>query len=63
MALHSPSHRRARKARVLSGIGQELRDNPPSVLAKTIRKKGKTAGNRQRVAILLSKARAEGVSV
>ena len=61
MPRHIASHRRARRARVLSGIGQELRDNPPSVLAKTIRKKGKAAGDRQRVAILLSKARARGV--
>lgn len=41
----------------LRSIGQELKDNPPKVLEKTRRKKGAKAANKQRVAILLSKAR------
>ena len=35
----------------------ELKANPPAVLAKTRKKKGKKAAERQRVAIMLSKAR------
>lgn len=52
-----------RHARILSRVGHELKTNPPKVLAKTRRKKGKAAANRQRVAILLSKARVEGAKV
>ncbi len=36
-------------------IGRELKRNPPKILAKTRRKKGKAAAERQRRAILLSK--------
>lgn len=52
-----------RTARLLSGIGAELRDNPPSILEKTRRKKGAAAGERQRRAILLSKAREAGARI
>lgn len=52
-----------RSARILSGIGRELKHNPPAVLAKTRRKKGAKAAERQRVAILLSKARDAGARV
>ena len=31
-----------RRARILSGIGREMKANPPKILAKTRRKKGKT---------------------
>ncbi len=48
---------------VLQGIGRELKDNPPRVLAKTRQKKGAAAAERQRKAILLSKARRAGVKV
>lgn len=47
----------------LKGIGRELKNNPPKVLAKTLRKKGAKAAERQRVAILLSKARKQGIKV
>jgi hypothetical protein len=40
--------------------GKELKDNPPSVLAKTRAKKGAKAAERQRRAIMFSKARREG---
>lgn len=52
-----------RTARLLSGIGRELRDNPPSILEKTRRKKGKKRAEAQRHAILLSKAREAGADI
>ena len=42
----------------LEQAGREIKKNPPAILAKTRRKKGKKAAEKQRVAILLSKARA-----
>lgn len=47
----------------IKAIGHELKVKPPRVLAKTARKKGAKAADRQRVAILLSKARAAGIAV
>lgn len=41
----------------LERIGHELKTNPPKILEKTRRKKGKKAAEKQRIAILLSKAR------
>ena len=35
-------------AMILQNIGHELKHNPPKILAKTRRKKGKAAANRQR---------------
>ena len=52
-----------RTARILSSVGSELKENPPSILAKTRRKSGKGRAEKQRIAILLSKARAEGVRI
>jgi hypothetical protein len=49
--------------RILKKIGEELRDNPPRILSKTRRKKGAKAAERQRKAILLSKARSKGAGV
>ena len=54
---------KTRTARLLSRIGEEMSENPPAVLAKTQRKKGKAAAERQRRAILLSKARREGAQI
>lgn len=48
---------------ILESVGRELKDNPPAVLAKTRSKKGSGAANKQRVAILLSKARKDGAKV
>ena len=53
----------ARTARILSAIGDELKENPPAILAKTRRKKGKKAAEKQRRAILLSKAREAGARI
>ena len=48
---------------ILRQIGAELRDNPPRVLASTRRKFGPRRAEKQRVAILLSKARRAGLRV
>ena len=52
-----------RTARILTGIGRELKDNPPDILEKTLKKKGKKAAESQRREILLSKARAAGADI
>lgn len=49
--------------RILKSVGHELKKNPPKILAKTRRKKGKAAAERQRKAILLSKARRRGARI
>ncbi len=49
--------------RILTRIGRKMKADPPGILAKTRRKKGKKAAERQRVAILLSKARAAGARI
>lgn len=48
---------------ILESVGHELKTNPPKILKKTARKKGKKQANKQRVAILLSKARRRGAKV
>jgi hypothetical protein len=47
----------------LHRIGTELRDNPPKILSKTRKKKGRKQAEKQRKAILLSKARRAGARV
>ena len=54
---------RTRTARILSGIGGELKANPPAILSKTRRKKGEARAEKQRVAILLNKAKAAGADI
>ena len=63
-----PSHTvveraKRRGAAIIAGVGHELKRNPPKVLAKTRRRKGARTANRQRTAILLSKARDRGANV
>jgi len=48
---------------ILQAMGHELKHNPPRVLAKTRKKKGRKQAERQRRAILLSKARRAGARV
>lgn len=48
---------------ILEGVGKELKDNPPSILASTRRKFGPARALKQKRAILLSKARKLGASV
>lgn len=52
-----------KKERILQEVGHELKENPPEILAKTRRKKGKEAAEEQRRAILLSKARRRGARI
>lgn len=47
----------------LQSIGHELKENPPKILAQTKRKYGAGRAKKQRVAIMLSKARRVGVHV
>ena len=49
--------------RILQSVGHELKKKPPKILAKTRRKKGKAAAERQRVAILRAKARKRGARI
>jgi len=53
----------AGKKGILERVGHELKTNPPAILAKTRRKSGAKRANKQRVAILLSKARRAGANV
>jgi hypothetical protein len=48
---------------VLQSIGEEIKSNPPSVLASTRAKYGPMRAEKQRVAMLLSKARKARASV
>lgn len=48
---------------ILESVGHELKTNPPKQLAKTARRKGKKQAEKQRKAILLSKARKQGAKV
>ncbi len=47
----------------LESIGRELKENPPKQLARTRRKFGAKRAEKQRRAILLSKARKAGIKV
>ena len=55
--------RHTRTARILENVGKELKNNPPSILKSTRRKSGAKAAEKQRVAILLSKARKRGARI
>ena len=53
----------AKDRKTLESVGREMKNNPPRVLAKTRQKSGAKAANKQRIAILLSKARSKGARV
>lgn len=48
---------------ILKRVGHEIKTNPPRILAKTAKKKGAAAAKKQKVAILLSKARKAGAKI
>lgn len=50
-------------ASILESVGHELKKNPPKVLAATRRKSGAAQAEKQRRAILLSKARRAGARI
>ena len=52
-----------KKARLIEAAGHEMKQNPPKILAKTARKSGVKRANKQRIAIMLSKARAAGANI
>lgn len=54
---------KTRTAKILASVGTELKDNPPKIIAETKMKKGKKAAEKQRVAILLNKARKRGAKI
>ncbi len=41
----------------IEAAGHEMKVNPPAILAQTRKKKGKKAAQKQKIAIMLSKAR------
>jgi len=49
--------------KILHRIGTELKNNPPRIVEKTRREKGDAAAEKQRKAILISKARRAGVRI
>lgn len=51
------------KSDQLEAIGHEMKVNPPAILNATRRKFGAAEAEKQRKAILLSKARAAGVKI
>lgn len=46
--------------KMMQAAGREMKKNPPRIIAKTRRKKGKKAAERQRKAIMFAKARRGG---
>jgi hypothetical protein len=48
---------------ILESVGHELKVNPPKILAKTAAKSGPLRAEKQRRAILLSKARRAGARI
>lgn len=49
--------------KLIEAAGHELKVNPPKAVKATLRKKGPEAANKQRVAIMFSKARAAGADI
>lgn len=52
-----------RSRKTLESVGHELKENQPRQLVNTARKFGKKRAEKQRVAILLNKARKRGAKV
>jgi len=48
---------------ILSSVGDEMKSNPPKILARTAEKFGPARAAKQRVAILLNKGRKMGASL
>jgi len=53
----------SKDAKILRAAGHEMKVQPPKILKKTLRKSGPKRAESQRVAILLSKARAAGADI
>lgn len=48
---------------ILASIGKEIKSNPPSIITNTSKKFGIARAQRQKKAILLSKARKAGANI
>ena len=55
--------KQSKTKRLIRAAGHELKVQPPKILAKTRRKSGAKRANKQRIAIMLSKARAAGANI
>lgn len=55
--------KQSKTKRLIEAAGKEIKKSPPKVLATTARKSGAKQTNKQRVAIMLSKARAAGANI
>lgn len=55
--------KKTRTAKILEVVGSEIKDKPPRILSHTREKYGAEAAEKQRVAILLNKARKRGARV
>ena len=55
--------KKSKTQKILKSVGKELKQNPPKVLAKTAAKKGAAQAQKQKTAILLSKARKAGAKI
>jgi len=55
--------KKTKTQKILKSVGHELKTKPPRILAKTAKKKGAAAAEKQRKAILLSKARERGAKI
>jgi len=53
----------SKDAKILRAAGHEMKVSPPKILKQTRRKSGAAQAEKQRVAILLSKARAAGADI
>lgn len=52
-----------KKNTLIEAAGHEMKQNPPRILAKTAKKSGAKQAAKQKVAIMLSKARAAGADI
>ena len=50
-------------ADLIEAAGHEIKANPPKIIAKTRKKSGAKRAKKQRVAIMLSKARKAGANI
>lgn len=53
----------AKRRAILESVGHELKANPPKILSHTRKKFGAKDAEKQRVAILLNKARKRGANI
>jgi len=57
------SKKQTKTQKAIKAAGHEIKVNPPRVLVKTAAKKGVKAAEKQKVAIMLNKARKAGAKI